>query len=34
MLAIYVIETSFKDTQMSRPRLAEDMLGHYVFEAF
>jgi hypothetical protein len=34
MLAIYVVETPLKDTQMSRPRLAEDMIGHYAFEAF
>jgi hypothetical protein len=34
MLANYVVETPFKDTQMSRPRLAEDMIGHYAFEAF
>jgi hypothetical protein len=34
MSAIYVAETPLKDTQMSRPRLTEDMIGHYAFDAF
>jgi hypothetical protein len=28
------VKTPLKDTQMLCPRLAEDMIGHYAFEAF